>query len=379
MAGIFLIQPDGSLVEMTEAKYDSEALLQTLLATHPNLLAGDQIDAGHPRRWLLVRREMPVPSELNGANRWSIDHLFLDQDAVPTLIEVKRSTDTRIRREVVGQMLDYAANAVTYWPVEEFRAQFEQECESSGKNADEILKNFLGEIIEAEQFWQKAKTNLQAGKIRMIFIADRIPTELRRIIEFLNEQMDPAEVLGIEIKQFLGKGGLRSLVPRVIGQTAEAEQKKRVLSNKQPWDESRFYEEYQKENSAEVLAACRALHQTMKLRSQHQIVTGGKNWGNIYPRFDDDRGPQQVFNISTTGGVGVNFGYQKCPPFNDEDNRLELLRRLNEVPGVRLKFTDNPSFKLSDVVEQNGMTQLVGVVEWAIKLIETTRPERPTD
>ena len=31
---------------------------------------------------------------------------------MPTLVEVKRSSDTRIRREVVGQMLHYAANAV---------------------------------------------------------------------------------------------------------------------------------------------------------------------------------------------------------------------------------------------------------------------------
>jgi len=31
--------------------------------------------------------------------------------------------------------------------------------------------------------------------IRMLFVADRIPAELRRIVEFLNEQMDPAEVL----------------------------------------------------------------------------------------------------------------------------------------------------------------------------------------
>jgi hypothetical protein len=38
----------------------------------------------------------------------------LDQDAIPAIVEVKRSTDTRIRREVVGQMLDYAANSVVY-------------------------------------------------------------------------------------------------------------------------------------------------------------------------------------------------------------------------------------------------------------------------
>ena len=40
-------------------------------------------------------------------------------------MEVKRSGDTRIRREGVGQMLDYAANAGVYWPVEEIKAKFE--------------------------------------------------------------------------------------------------------------------------------------------------------------------------------------------------------------------------------------------------------------
>lgn len=42
--GIYLIQGDGQLVEMTEASYDSEDLLQGLLARYPNLLAGDQMD-----------------------------------------------------------------------------------------------------------------------------------------------------------------------------------------------------------------------------------------------------------------------------------------------------------------------------------------------
>ena len=105
--GIFLIQNDEKLLEMTEQKYDSEDLLQGLLEKYPNLLAGDQIDSEVPRRWLLVSREFGVPDNEASGGRWSIDHLFLDQDGVPTLIEVKRSTDSRIRREVVGQMLDY--------------------------------------------------------------------------------------------------------------------------------------------------------------------------------------------------------------------------------------------------------------------------------
>lgn len=95
--GIFLIRDDGRLVEMREREYDSEDVLQHLLATHPNLLAGDQIDPAAPRRWLAIAHESAVPSELGGGGRWAVDNLFLDHDAVPTLVEVKRCSDTRLR------------------------------------------------------------------------------------------------------------------------------------------------------------------------------------------------------------------------------------------------------------------------------------------
>src|SRR5262249_61020293 len=77
----------------------------------------------------------------------------------------------------------------------------------------------------------------------MVFVADEIPPELRRIVEFLNGQMDPAEVLAVEIKQFVGHG-LKTLVPRVIGQTVEAERKKggSGAAEKQ-WDEASFFED----------------------------------------------------------------------------------------------------------------------------------------
>jgi hypothetical protein len=58
--GIYLVQSDGELVEMVEQGYASEVRLQELLADHPNLLAGDQIDSANPRRWLLVSREMSL-------------------------------------------------------------------------------------------------------------------------------------------------------------------------------------------------------------------------------------------------------------------------------------------------------------------------------
>ena len=103
--GIFLIQ-GGTLTELIDRQFETETVFQELLASNPSLLAGSQINPNVPRRWLLVRREMGIPAEEAGGDRWSIDHLFLDQDGIPTLVEVKRSTDTRLRRELVGQMLD---------------------------------------------------------------------------------------------------------------------------------------------------------------------------------------------------------------------------------------------------------------------------------
>ena len=165
--GIFLIDDKEKLVELREQPYDSEAVLQRLLADYPSLLAGDLVDRLHPRRWLLVAREISVPGEQGGTGRWSLDHLFLDQDAVPTLVEVKRSSDTRIRREVVGQMLDYAANAVVYWPVEHLIEQFSASCQARGVDPDAEIEALVG-VEDASTFWQRVKTNLQAGRIRML-------------------------------------------------------------------------------------------------------------------------------------------------------------------------------------------------------------------
>ena len=121
-------------------------------------------------------------------------------------------------------MLDYAANAVAYWPVEEIRSRFEARCKDEGVDSEAVIAELLAGKKETD-FWKLVKTNLQAGRIRMVFVADLIPAELRRVVEFLNEQTDPAEVLAIEVKQYVGQGQ-KTLVPRVIGSTEAAQQKK---------------------------------------------------------------------------------------------------------------------------------------------------------
>jgi len=229
---IFLLKDSGDLEKVPMQPYDSEDFLQSLIAEYPELLAGDQINPDEPVRWILIKREAGVPDgELQGS-RWTADHLLLDQNAIPTFVETKRSSDTRIRREVVGQMLDYAANAQRYWPADHIRSM--AVIQHGGPEAADAVMMKLLDLDSAESiateikdYWAKVEENLYNGRVRLIFVADRLPSELRRVIEFLNDQMDKAEVLGIELVQYAGSN-IKALVPRLVGQTEVIRQKKQT-------------------------------------------------------------------------------------------------------------------------------------------------------
>ena len=264
---------------------------------------------------------MAVPGEQDGAGRWSLDHLFLDQEAIPTLVEVKRSSDTRIRREVIGQMLDYAANAVAYWPVEEIKAKFESRCKEDGTMPKPNSAKFFGESRDASTFWQQVKTNLQAGRVRLLFIADEIPPELRRVVEFLNSQMDPAEVLAVEVKQFVGEN-LKTLVPRVLGQTEVARQKKVVGSGgSRQWDEPSFFDALLERRGEHEVAVARRLLEWAKKHVLRVWWGQGTKDGSFFPMYDNRLGNNFLFSVWTYGSVELQFQHMRLIPFSEPDKR----------------------------------------------------------
>lgn len=373
--GIFLIGQDERLVELREEPYNSEELLQRLLASYPSLLAGEAIDSESPRRWLLVTREAGVPGEAGGGDRWAVDHLFLDQDAIPTLVEVKRSSDTRIRREVVGQMLDYAANAVVYWPVERLIERFRTQCADARIDAEQALADHLGPEADPQAFWEQVKTNLKAGRIRMLFVADHIPTELRRVIEFLNEQMVSAEVLGVEIRQFTGEG-LRTLVPSVIGQTAAAQtQKGPAATVRRRWDEVSYFEALTARSAPEAEVA-RKILEWVRPRVTRIWWGRGQHMGSFVPVLNHNGRDHQLFAVFTGGPVDLYFRwYATKEPFSDDAKRLELLRRLNTIPGVAIPETSvsrQPNIQLSVLAQGDNLARFFEVFEWYLAEIRNS-------
>ena len=140
MPGIYLKHGE-TYVSMTETPYRrAKRVLQALIAQHPEVLADE---TGGQGPLLLVRREAAVSDQEDAGGRWSLDHLYVDGQGVPTLVEVKRSSDTRGRREVVAQMLDYAANAKLSFSAERMAAWLEEAAQERGTSC---CRGALGDV-----------------------------------------------------------------------------------------------------------------------------------------------------------------------------------------------------------------------------------------
>ena len=218
---------DGEMKPLAPRSFELEKDLQDLIAAHPQLLAWEQMQLGKTVRWILVKREMGIAKDAGAGDWWAVDHLFIDQDAVPTLVEVKRGNNPQVRREVVGQMLEYAAHASQTWTVDHLREAFERSPDS---DSDLELRKLLEledagpELFEeeTEKFWERVGERLEARHLRLLFVADDVPEELTRIVEFLNAVTLPhVEILAVEIKKYEGESGLQTLVPRAVGRTAK--------------------------------------------------------------------------------------------------------------------------------------------------------------
>lgn len=344
---IFLISPDNALTELSQSPYESEDLLQRLVADHPKMLGSA---LGADGALLLIQREYAVPDSSDGASRWSLDHLFLDRDGVPVLVEIKRASDTRARREVVAQMLDYAANGVAYWPVEGIVEAFKAECGQRGVDPDSELVNFLG-TAEPEAYWKAVEANLRSGRIRMVFLADQVSKELRRIVEFLNEQMRPAEVLAVEVIQYAHPNGTRSLVPTLLGATERAQSAKSPTTARPPMDEADWLQSLRDGKGEGAVSATQKFVGWLRGRGYHVGITESQDSLFASRTLPSGKTVYPIFIRRSTGNLEISLAYlRSAPAFATDSARLKLLADLKQaLPGANIqsqKATGWPSIRL---------------------------------
>ncbi len=317
---IYMVDGDG-LRRMTPSAPESEDRMQALVASYPELITDGDGDL------LLIRREQPVgDGESDG--RWSLDHLFVTREGVPVLVELKRAIDTRLRREVVGQMLDYAANAAAHWGEGAIARSF---AVTAGEAADARLAEFIGEREPAE-FWRQVDSNLTAGRIKLVFVADSIPRELALIVEFLNDQMR-ADVRAVELRWFAGDGGVTTLSPRVIGETERIAAAKGTVATLPRMDVSDWIAERISRHGADVLAGVERCCTIMAEAGGDVFIPPQR--GSIMVQFPTLDGKWVYpFGVYPSGIVVLRLGYLKNrPAFADEAARKRLYDSLVAIVG----------------------------------------------
>lgn len=377
MGSIFLRKGD-ELVPMVETEYEEEAVLQELLERHPALLAGGEASPQEPA-WLLVRREASMVLGDRGGARGFVDHLFLDAAGVLTLVEVKRSSDGRVRREVVGQMLDYAAN-IANWSEDAIRNMLAERCTSAGLDPDMAIADAFGSV-DVDGLWASVRTNLAAERLRLVFVADAIPPELRRIVEYLNGQMSQTEVLAIEVKQYSDSSGAHeTLVSRLVGQTESARQAKAQGIGRR-WDRGSVLSTLAERRGPKAVAVARGIFDWVDRRGDLSDHFGsGSKDGSFQAGYWDDARYLWPFVLYTYGRIEIQFQpIARRPPFEDADLRKELHSRLSAIPGVELPPVDEakrPSIDVDALREPASLSAFTDAMDWAFAQAAAAAPGR---
>jgi len=324
---IYMVDASGVLTAMAPSAPRDEDSMQALVARHPELISDEDGDL------LLIRREQPIADRTDGAGRWSVDHLFVTQTGVPVLVELKRAADPRLRREVVGQMLDYAANATAYWQAGRVAEAFAATATAAGGDPAALLADFLGDA-DAATFWLQVDGNFKLGRIKIVFVADVIPRELARIVEFLNDQMR-ADVRAVELRWFESAAtGITALTPRIIGETERGNAAK-AARNALPaigcdeWIATRLgaFGPLAVAGGNHFVDLVRVLQgQAEPTTAQASLAASFEARGKIiYP----------LFLVRTDGGqVQLALGYLKArAPYQSDEARQSLLDRLTAIVG----------------------------------------------
>ena len=211
---VLIRRGDGAWSAPAVSGYSQEAELQKILFDHPDLLPG--VD-GRSR----AAREFE--SGVGPA-----DVVVITDDGRLVVVECKLAYNRQARREIIGQVLDYASR-IWSMSIEEFEARW---LSVTGAPA---FETFGIDAAEVRRGVQKA---LSDGSFTLVLAVDAINDDLRRIVEYLNAiTRDDVAVVAFEAARILDED-VEILMPRVYGAELAAAKERRRTTNS--WSEDKF-------------------------------------------------------------------------------------------------------------------------------------------
>jgi len=198
----------------------AEHPLRDLIFAHPAILPLRELEPE-------IGRVIPVAIEVNLPGAGLIDVFLVSEYGRLIMVECKLSRNPQARREVVGQVLDYARELARYG-YEDLQRVISNRLRRRG--------NVLYQLAEAEgtplgeaDFVDRVTRDLAVGRFLLIIAGDGITEGTRRIGDDLGAQAGLAFDLGlVEIAEYLFDDpltgtGRRILQPRLLARTETVE------------------------------------------------------------------------------------------------------------------------------------------------------------
>lgn len=172
-----LVANSGSTTRLERINFNdreiSEGWLQKLMFDNPEILPINDLDPGFGPL-------IPIGREI-GTAVGPIDNLYISPTGMLTIVEAKLWRNPQARREVVGQIIDYAKE-VSRWDYEGLDAATQKVC---GKKLWDLVNQSAEPPLDEPRFIDTVARNLQSGKFLLLIVGDGIREEMERMAEFL--------------------------------------------------------------------------------------------------------------------------------------------------------------------------------------------------
>ena len=169
-------------MDLEESELTKESKLQALLFENPSLLNVNPQDKFDPI--IPVCRELPI--------RGASSTVYLDIFAVrasgrPVLIECKLWRNPQARREVIGQILEYAV-LIKGQSADELESRIRQSIKEDLFSLYRLVSNSGHATVPEKDFYDAFADHLLQGSFDLILAGDGIRSDVRAIARFLENQ-----------------------------------------------------------------------------------------------------------------------------------------------------------------------------------------------
>jgi len=198
-------------VPFTETR--SEEWLQDLLDRAPQLLPIRDVDERVDVPLTSLGREVATPAG-------PIDNLFISRNGYLVVVETKLWRNPEARRQVVAQLIDYAAQ-LRRWRYADIDNVVREGARTRGRTLWEVVSP---EGIEEPEWVDRVSENLARGRMTLLVVGDGIRSEAEALADLVGNRPDFHFRLAlVEMRVFRLASGDQVVIPATLARTSEIE------------------------------------------------------------------------------------------------------------------------------------------------------------